>query len=77
MNRLRRYITTFGIWAAVWVFAFADQVPLFAKRTARQRVLKPPEIEGGVPWLAAVYAVIALLGICVVAFKDPKRTHLD
>lgn len=28
-------------------------------------------------WIAVLYALVALAGICVVAFKNSKRTHLD
>ena len=38
---------------------------------------KPPTIAAGQPWMAAVYSVVALAGICVVAFKNPKRTRAD
>ena len=34
-------------------------------------------LEDKVQWIAVLYAVIALLGIAVVAFKNAKRTHLD
>lgn len=38
---------------------------------------KPPEIKRGDYLYAVLVAVAALAGICVVAFKNPKRTHLD
>ena len=36
-----------------------------------------PEIEAKPPWVAILYVFIALAGICVVGFKNAKRTHLD
>lgn len=34
-------------------------------------------IDPATDLLAIVYAVVALAGICVVGFKNSKRTHLD
>jgi hypothetical protein len=34
-------------------------------------------VEPQTPWWAYLYAVVALAGICVVGFKNAKRTHLD
>jgi len=36
-----------------------------------------PTAESPTPWGAIVYLLVALAGICVVAFKHSKRTHLD
>ena len=36
-----------------------------------------PVVENAVEVLAVVCAIVALAGICVVAFKDSHRTHLD
>ena len=36
-----------------------------------------PATETRAPLLAIVYVLVALAGICVVAFRDAKRTHLD
>ena len=33
--------------------------------------------EGGIQWIAILYALVCLAGICVVAFKHARRTHLD
>ncbi|MCK4625541.1 MAG: hypothetical protein KAV00_09550 [Phycisphaerae bacterium] len=38
---------------------------------------EPPEIKKGDYWYALAVAAAAVAGICVVAFKNPKRTHLD
>ncbi|MDY7009815.1 MAG: hypothetical protein SVV80_03595 [Planctomycetota bacterium] len=38
---------------------------------------EPPEIKSGNYWYAAAVAIVALAGICVVAFKSSKKTHLD
>lgn len=36
-----------------------------------------PDLEAPAPVLAIVYMLVAAGGVCVVAFKDSKRTHLD
>ena len=36
-----------------------------------------PEVESKIPWVAIIYAAVALLGIAVVGFKNAKRFHLD
>jgi len=36
-----------------------------------------PAVKASTPWRAVIYSMVALAGICVVAFKDPRRTHLD
>ena len=36
-----------------------------------------PKAKPKVSWIAIVYLVIALAGICVAGFKKPRRTHLD
>lgn len=36
-----------------------------------------PEIETRVPVSAIGYALVFLLGIAVVGFKNARRTHLD
>ncbi len=33
--------------------------------------------EGGIQWIAILYALVCLAGICVVGFKHTRRTHLD
>lgn len=38
---------------------------------------EPPVIEAANSWLTIAYAVVGLVGICVVAFKNARRTHLD
>ncbi len=38
---------------------------------------KVPEPEQKGAWLGTIYAIVALAGICVVAFKNTHRTHLD
>jgi len=44
---------------------------------AASRSQGPPEIEWSPPWVAILYTIVFLVGICVVAFKNAKRTHLD
>jgi hypothetical protein len=38
---------------------------------------KIPELEGGSTWIAWLFGAVALAGICVVGFKNSRRTHLD
>ena len=38
---------------------------------------EPPKIEKGDYWSALAVVAVALTGICVVAFKSSKKTHLD
>ena len=38
---------------------------------------EPPELKSSVPLWAVLCSLVALGGICVVAFKNAKRTHLD
>ena len=55
----------------VWLLA----APALAGR--RKRTTGAPEIESSLSWPAIGYAFAALAGICVVGFKNSKRTHLD
>ena len=64
MRRIRLVWTAFVI-AAVGAAAWAEDG------------FEPPEIESTTHWYAIVAAVVALLAICVLAFKNSKRTHLD
>lgn len=36
-----------------------------------------PQLEPSTPWLAIMYGLVFVAGICVVGFKNPGRTHLD
>ena len=36
-----------------------------------------PDIQKPAMWKPALVAVVALAAICVVAFKNARRTHLD
>lgn len=38
---------------------------------------KVPVIEGSMPWLAMTCSAVALVGVCVVAFKKPNRAKGD
>ena len=38
---------------------------------------EPPEIKKADNWYVLAIAAVALAGICVVAFKNSKKTHLD
>ena len=43
----------------------------------RKRRTGAPEVKSSMPWMATGYALAGLAGICVVGFKNSKRTHLD
>ncbi len=38
---------------------------------------EPPAIEPSTSWLTIAYAAVGVIAICVVAFKNARRTHLD
>ncbi len=40
-----------------------------------RHTVRKPEQKGAS--LGTIYAIVALAGICVVAFKNTHRTHLD
>lgn len=44
---------------------------------AKPKLRGAPELKASLPLWAIVCALVALGGICVVAFKSSKRTHLD
>lgn len=46
-------------------------------RNAKARAHGAPELESSATGWALLCALAALAGICVVAFKSAKRTHLD
>ena len=46
--------------------------PLLAARADR-----PPTVESKPPWLAIVFSFVFTVAVCVVAFKNSRRTHLD
>ena len=74
MNKLKRYARTCAVLVLAGVLMFGGANALGSSRS-NKRSNRPPEIKAGQPWLASVYAVVALAGICVVAFKNPKRTR--
>jgi hypothetical protein len=37
----------------------------------------PPTIESSTPWMAILYSLVAAVAICVLGFKNSRRTHLD
>ena len=51
-----------------------EAVALAAKAKAKAGA---PELESSTPFWPILCTVVALLGICVVAFKNAKRSHLD
>ena len=74
MNKLKRYVRTCAILVLVGVLAFGGATALGSSKSNKISNT-PPKIKASQPWMAAVYSVVALAGICVVAFKNPKRTH--
>ena len=72
MNKLKRYAGTLVVLVMTGVLVFGGSTALGAKRSK-----ETPEIKTAMPWMAVVYSVVAFTGICVVAFKNPKRTHSD
>jgi len=36
-----------------------------------------PDLDYSPPWLSTLYALVATAAICVPAFKNARRTHLD
>ena len=49
--------------------------PLAAASSAKPK--GAPKLESSLSFWPILCTVIALLGICVVAFKNAKRSHLD
>jgi len=70
MNKLKRYVRTCAVLVLLGVLAFGGATAL-----GKPKATTPPKIEAKQPWMAAVYSVVALAGICVIAFKSPRRTH--
>ena len=54
----------------LWLLA----APAWAKKTDKPGA---PEVSAGMPWMATGYAIAGLAGVCIVGFKNSKRTHLD
>ncbi len=38
---------------------------------------QPPTDENSTDWIALAVAAVAAIAVCVLAFKNAKRTHLD
>lgn len=52
-------------------------VALAAKGAKAPKNTGPPELKASVSFWAILCALVALAGVCVVAFKNARRTHLD
>lgn len=57
--------------------SLATPAAAWAARTAKSQPSGAPELKASVPIWAILCALVALAGICVVAFKNARRTHLD
>jgi len=77
MNKSKRYARKFAAFVLVCLLAFGGSSAMAASRDRERVPTEPPKIETSRSWVAVVYSVIALAGICVIAFKNPKRTHVD
>jgi hypothetical protein len=74
MDNPKRYVKnvkTCAILLLVGVLVLTGVTALGAKTVGGKPT--PPNIKASQPWMAVVYSVVALAGICVIAFKDPKR----
>ena len=38
---------------------------------------KAPRLNAETPWVAILYTLVATVAICVLGFKNCRRTHLD
>ena len=78
MNKLKRYARTSAALVLAGVLVFGGSTALGQSRSDKvSNAAATPTIKVARPWMAVVYSVVALAGICVVAFKNPKRTHSD
>jgi len=60
-----------------FLVSVAWPVAVLAARRSKKARTGVPELESSVPGWAILCTLVALAGICVVAFKSAKRTHLD
>jgi len=62
----------------VLVTLAAAATPALAERNYKgEGWEKPPTSDYSMAWLTTIYVLVFLAGICVVAFKNARRTHLD
>ena len=73
MNKLKRYAGTFAVLMVTGVLMFGGSTAFGKSKVSKVA----PKIKASMPWTAVMYSVVALAGICVVAFKNPKRTRSD
>jgi hypothetical protein len=67
-----------AILVLVGILAFGGSTALGqAKKSRRKAANQPPVIKDGQSWIVITYSVAALAGVCVVAFKNPKRKQPD
>jgi hypothetical protein len=68
MNTLKRYATTCAALMAVAI------VLVGSTAMGASKAPSPPVIEPSLSYMVIIYSLVALAGICVIAFKNPKRT---
>ncbi len=54
--------------------ALACLLPAASAASAASDAAKAPAGEDATPWIAILYSLIGLAGVCVVAFKNAKRS---
>ena len=55
----------------LWLLA----TPALAKK--RKIQIGAPEVDSAMTLMATCYALVGVIGVCVVGFKNSRRTHLD
>lgn len=65
----RKLVGTICIFLAAWPV-------LLASEALCEDEYKTPALEGSIPWMAILYALVCLLAVSISAFKHARRTHL-
>ncbi|MBT3198865.1 MAG: hypothetical protein HN350_03020 [Phycisphaerales bacterium] len=76
MKKLQRYARACAVLVLVGVLSLGGSTAIGAAKPAKPSKSQPVA-KAETPWMAVIYSVVALAGICVVAFKNPKRTQTD
>jgi cytosine/uracil/thiamine/allantoin permease len=70
MNKFKRYAGRCAVLVAAGVIVFGQSLASGAPKTGQA-----PIIKESLSWLVILYSLLALAGICVIAFKNPRRTQ--